>query len=246
MTLSRRFALLLLAITMATSGFAADKKSAVAPGKLVDSGSFGVYLNGKRVATETFEIEQIADGSIAKSEFKADTAAGNAVQNAEMMMSANGDLRRYTWNELSPAKAQSVIEPQNDFLIQHVTASPTDKPLDQPYILPPSTAILDDYFFSQREVLAWRYLGSRCKPDPNGSCKLPRAQFGVLVPRQRTSMLVNLEYIGRETVNVHGQKRELSRFNLQSDGVDWGLWLDENYRLIRIYIAADSIEVVRD
>jgi hypothetical protein len=131
-------------------------------------------------------------------------------------------------------------------LMQHITGI-TDKTIDQPYILPVSTVILDDYFFSQREVLAWRYLAGSCRPDPaSGGCKLPRAQFGVVVPRQRTSMLVNMEYVGRETVNVRGQKRELSRFNLQSDGIDWGLWLDQNNKLIRIYIAADATEVVRD
>jgi hypothetical protein len=119
--------------------------------------------------------------------------------------------------------------------------------MDQPYILPPSTVILDDYFFSQRELLLWRYLGANCRPGPGGpGCRLPRKQYGALIPRQRTSLLVNLEYVGRETVNVRAQKRELSRFNLQSDGMDWELWLDENYKLIRIYIPAEATEVVRD
>ena len=237
-------AVALMYLLAVVAAVAADKKVAPA-GKLVDSGSFGVYVAGKRVATETFQIEQFADSSVTKSEFKTDDAANK--QNAEMVMSANGDLRRYTWSESSPAKATAVIEPQDKLLVQHITTSPADKPIDQPYILPASTAILDDYFFSQREVLAWRYLAANCRPEPGTpGCRLPRAQFGALIPRQRTSLLVNLEYVGRETLNVKGQKRELSRFNLQSDGMDWGLWLDENYKLIRVYIAADSTEVVRD
>jgi len=243
MKLAGKLALLLMmAITL--SAVAADKKPAVA-GKMVDSGSFGVYVNGKRVATETFRIEQLPDSSITKSEVKADEA--KAVQNSEMVLSTNGDLRRYTWNEVSPSKAQSVIEPQEQILMQHITGGPNEKPVSQQYILPTSTVILDDYFFSQREVLAWRYLAGNCRPEPGApACKLGRTQFGALIPRQRTSLLVNIEYIGRETVNVHGKKRELSRFNLQSDGMDWGLWLDENHKLIRVYIAADATEVVRD
>lgn len=245
MRLARRFALL-FTMVIAVAGFAADKKAAAPAGKMVDSGSFGVFVSGKRVATETFQIEQMPDSSIVKSEFK--TVDGSpAVQTAELVLAANGDLRSYTWNELSPAKASSVVEPQDQFLIQHIKTGPGDKPIDQPYILPPSTVILDDYFFSQREVLAWRYLAGNCRPDPGTSgCKLPRAQFGALIPQQRTSMLVSMEYVGRETVNVHGQKRELNRFNLQSDGLDWGLWLDQDYKLIRVYIAADATEVVRD
>ncbi len=236
----------LLIVNLAAVAWAGDKKAAASSGQLVDSGSFGVFVNGKRVATETFQIEQLGDSSITKSEFKADDPAGKAVQNSELVMASNGDLRRYTWSELSPNKAQAVIEPQDQVLSQHITTAAAEKPVDQSYILPPSTAILDDYFFSQRELLAWRYLGANCRPDPNGGCKLRRAQFGALIPRQRTSLLVNMEYVGRETVNIHGKKRELSRFNLQSEGMDWALWLDENYKLIRIYIAADSIEVVRD
>ncbi len=237
---------LLFIMAIAVAGFAADKKPAAPAGKMVDSGSFGVFVNGKRVATETFQIEQMPDSSIVKSEFK--TIDGSkALQTAELVIAANGDLRRYTWNESSPGKASSVIEPQDQLLIQHINTGPADKPVDQPYILPPSTVILDDYFFSHREVLAWRYLAGNCRPDPGTSgCKLRRAQFAALIPRQRTSMLVNMEFVGRETINVHGQKRELSRFNLQSDGMDWGLWLDEDYKLIRVYIKADSIEVVRD
>ena len=245
MRLARWFALLFI-MAIAVAGFAADKKTAAPAGKMVDSGSFGVFVNGKRAATETFKIEQMPDSSIVKSEFKTEDGS-KAVQTAELVIAANGDLRRYTWSESSPGKASSVIEPQEQFLIQHLNTGPADKPIDQPYILPPSTVILDDYFFSHREVLVWRYLGANCRPDPGaGGCKLRRAQFGVLVPRQRTSMLVNMEFVGRETINVHGQKRELNRFNLQSDGMDWGLWMDEEYKLIRVYIAADSIEVVRD
>lgn len=233
-----------LAMAVAVTAVAADKKAAVA-GTLVDSGSFGIYVNGKRVATETFRIEQMADQSITRSEVRADEA--KAVQNAELVLAANGNLQRYTWNEVSPSKAQAVIEPQQQILLQRITGGPTDKPIEQQYILPTSTVILDDYFFSQREVLAWRYLSANCRPEPGApACKLARAQYGALIPRQRTSMLINIEYVGRETVNIHGQKRELSRFNLQGDGMDWGLWLDDNYKLIRVYIAADATEVVRD
>ncbi len=240
--------MLLLLLASAASGLAASKKAEPAStGTLVDSGSFGVYVKGKRVATETFQIEQMPDMSIAKSEFKAGNGEGQALQNSELVLAPNGDLRKYTWNEVSPAKAQATIEPQDQLLVQHIVAGANDKPIDQPYILPTSTVILDDYFFSQRELLAWRYLGGSCKPDPQtGACRLGRAQFGALIPRQRTSLLVNVEYVGPETVNVKGQKRQLNRFNMQSEGMDWALWLDDHYKLIRIYIAADATEVVRD
>jgi len=245
MKFRRRVALLFI-IAVAVSGFAADKKAAAPAGKLVDSGSFGVFVHGKRVATETFQIEQTADSNILKSEFKTDIGETKASQSSELVLASNGDLMHYSWNEASPGKATALIEPRNQFLVQHINGGPTVKMIDQQYILPSSTVILDDYFFSQREVLAWRYLAGNCRPDAGGGCKLGRAQFGVLIPRQRTSLLVNMEYVGRETITVHGKKRELNRFNLQGDGMDWGLWLDDSNMLIRVYVAAEATEVIRD
>jgi hypothetical protein len=237
---------LLLVMAVAASGFAADKKAAAPAGKLVDSGSFGIFVHGKRVATETFQIEQTAESNVVKSEFKTDIGEAKSSQSAELVLASNGDLTRYMWSESSPGKATAVVEPQNQFLVQHINSGPTVKMVDQQYILPSSTVILDDYFFSQREVLAWRYLAGNCRPDAGGGCRLGRAQFGALIPRQRTSMLVNMEYVGRETVTVHGKKRELNRFNLQGDGMDWALWLDDSNMLIRVYVAAEATEVVRD
>jgi hypothetical protein len=139
------------------------------------------------------------------------------------------------------------VEPQGQLLIERVVGEPTVKPVEQPYILPASTAILDDYFFIHRELLAWRYLGADCKATPGQSgCKLPRAQFGALIPRQRTSLLVSMEFVGPETVTIRGQQRRLNRFNLQGDGMDWALWLDDTYKLIRIVIASNGTEVLRD
>src|SRR5581483_2215599 len=104
-----------------------------------------------------------------------------------------------------------------------------------------------DYFFVQRQVLAWRYLAAGCHPAPGQQgCRLAKAQFGVLVPRQRASALVSMEYVGREKVVVKGAERELNRFKLESDGSEWGLWFDDQHRLVRVIIAAQNTEVLRD
>ncbi len=236
-----------LVVLVATAAFGGDKKPAAtdAGGKSVDAGSFGIYVSGKRIGTETFSIEQFSDSSVAKAEFRTDDG-NKSVQTAEMLLTTNGNLRRYTWNENSPGKAMSVLEPQEQLLIQHISTGAADKPIDQQYILPASTVVLDDYFFSQREVLLWRYLAGNCRLDERGGCPLKPAQFGAIIPRQRTSMLVTLEYAGKETVSLHGQKRELSRFNLQTDNTQWSLWLDANYKLVRVYVASEALEAVRD
>lgn len=233
--------LALLLLCVAPSAQAGKKKAAEM--KVVDSGSFGVLVGGRRVATESFEIRQGSDASIATAELKI-LDGSEAEQSAEMLVTSAGDLRRYTWRELKPGKAQIIVEPQDQFLVQHTFASPIAKPNDQPYLVPASTSVLDDYFFSHRQILLWRYLAAGCKGVV--PCNLKKAQMGVLVPRQHTSMLVTIEYQGRDKILVKGAPQELDRFLLQADGADWQLWVDSNYHLIRVLIAQDNTEVVRD
>ncbi|MFB3915406.1 MAG: hypothetical protein ACE14M_01665 [Terriglobales bacterium] len=213
-------------------------------GQTVDSGSYGVFLAGKRIATETFRIEQGPDVSTATSEFKLEQG-GNFNQKSELQITSTGDLRRYEWQELSPEKAQAVVEPNNEFLIEHLVPSPPGKPVDQPFILPTSTMVLDDYFFTHRQILIWRYLAQACKGALK-DCRPERLQFGVLVPRQRVSLPVTLEYTGVDKVAIRGVERELNRFSLKSDAGEWELWTDPELKLVRILMAADKLEVVRD
>src|ERR1700721_1940718 len=123
--------------------FAADKKLAAEPA--VDSGSFAVLMGGRRVGTETFSISQSSEGSSITSHFKTETGTEKAEQSSDLELYANGDLRKYEWHELAPGQSHAIVEPKESFLIKHEGKNPTDKPLEQPFLLPASTTILDDY-----------------------------------------------------------------------------------------------------
>lgn len=237
-----------LVVTLISGNAAGKEKEKEAGAQMVDSGTFGVYMNGRRVATETFSIQQGSGGSVAISRFKTDPGGDPAEQSSELQLTAGGELRRYEWKEVSPGKAQAVVTPSESFLIERSSGSTNEKPQEQPFLLPASTSILDDYFFIQREILAWRYLATSCKQE-KGQVQCPanqRAQFGVLNPHARSSMQVSLEFAGREKAPVHGVERELNRFNLKGDSGDWAMWLDDNFKLVRILIASDNTEVTRD
>lgn len=214
--------------------------------RAVDSGSYSIFVNGRRVGTETFSIHQGADFSLASAEVKIEGPAGTAAQSSELEIGSNGDLRRYQWRELSPGKAQTVVEYKDQFLIERVADTPGGKAREMAFLLPPSTVVLDDNFFTHRQVLLWRYLATVCGPRIKGPCKLDRGQFGVLVPRQQATSSVAMEYKGKEKVVIRGAQRELDRFNLQSEGVAWALWLDADYKLLRILVPSENVEVVRD
>src|SRR5947207_14031435 len=110
-------------------------------GHMVDSRSFGVFINGRRVATETFSIQQNGTGSVATSEFKTETGADPAIQSSELQLSAAGDLRKYQWKEISPGKAEAVVLPSDQFLMERSSNNPQAKQDEQPFLLPASTSI---------------------------------------------------------------------------------------------------------
>lgn len=218
------------------------------PGQSVDAGSFGVFMNGRRVATEKFSIQQNSAGSVATSEFKTEPGTDSAAQSSELQLASNGDLRKYEWKETSPGKAHAVLAPNDNLLVERSTNNPQDKEEEHPFLLPVSTSVLDDYFFVHREILVWKYLASGCHQD-KGQVVCPRDQqvkFGAVNPHQRSSLLVSLAFTGKEKVQVHGAERELNHFLLKSDAGDWSLWLDDQFKVVRIVVADNATEVVRD
>jgi hypothetical protein len=250
------FAGLICSLTLPVVGIGNDKTPPT-HGQMIDSGTFGIFLGGRRVGTEKFRVEQVSpERSVTTSEVSVDDGQTRAAQTSELELSGRGDLLRYSWQEQAPGHAQSVIEPGDAVLMQHITLTPNDKTVNQKYLLPTSTSILDDYFFVHREILAWRYLASVCTPTAQGlQCRQGRGQFPVLVPRQQTSSSVAMEFGGTEEVIIAGTRRTLSRFILHTapgdpsagavpDTIDWTLWLDADKKLVRI--VAGNVEVVRD
>jgi hypothetical protein len=238
-----KYRLYLLALILALPA-AVSAGSKETEGKKVDSGSFGVFMAGRRMGPETFSITQNANGSVIQSEFKTEGVANQAAQSSEMQLTATGEIRRYDWKELSPGKAQSGILPNDQFLMQKWSANPDEKPQEQPYLLPSSTSILDDYFFVHRELLVWKYLALACPKGKAEPCQ--RMQFGTLNPHQRSSAPVSMEFLGRQKTTVRGTEQSLFKVELKSDAGAWELWLDDQFKVIRIQVPTENTEVVRD
>ncbi len=161
-------------------------------------------------------------------------------------MTASAELVRYEWGD---GTSSLVVTPNNDFLLEKITTASSSKPAEQPFLMPSTSAILDNNFFVQREVLAWRYLKTNCHSESGEfRCQKEPGEFGVLVPQDRTSIRVRMELVGREKVTIRGTERELLRVNLKGEAFAWALWVDEKdqFKLMRVLIADDNTEVVRD
>jgi len=236
-----------LASLLLLSAGAWGKEKAKAPGqKMVDSGSFGVFNGSQRVATETFSIQQGPEGSMISSQFKSAQGGRNAEQSSELALTAAGELRSYQWKEAAPETMAASVAPNEAFLVEGYGAKPQDKQQTQDFLLPPATSMLDDYVFVQREVLAWKYLATACKHDHGPvECPKQKVPFGTLNPHARASASVSIEFTGREKLTLHGSARELSHFILRSEMGDWGFWLDDQFKLVRL-LDDSGTEVVRD
>ena len=239
------FPFLCLALVGATAGDKKNQGKAVA--ETVDSGAFGIFVKGARVATETFTIEQAAGSSVVKSELKETTGANPASQKSHLEITPGGNLVRYEWSQ--SAGGSLTVFPNNEFLLEKISTTSSSKPAEQPFLMPNTSAILDNNFFIHREVLVWRYLAAACKPEGGSfKCQKDPGDFGVLVPQDRNSEHVRLELVGKEKIQVRGSDRELMRLNLKGDDFAWALWVDEedHFKLIKVAIPADNTEVVRD
>jgi hypothetical protein len=226
--------------------YAGDKKDKPAVAQMVDSGSFGIFVKGQRVVTETFSVQQDNGNSVVKSQLKETGGQNPASQRSDLEMTGSGELLRYEWND---GTGSLVVTPNNEFLLEKITTAASSKPAEQPFLMPNTSAILDNNFFIHREVLAWRYLATNCHTE-NGAqkCQQGALEFGVLVPQDRTSMRVRMELVGREKVTIRGTERELLRLNLKGESFNWALWVDDKdqFKLMRVLIADDNTEVVRD
>lgn len=238
-----------LCITASSSPLPGEKeKETKHDGKEIDSGSFAVLQNGHRVGTETFTIYQTNYGSLTHSDFKTENAPTEAAQTSELQLTATGDIRHYEWKELSPGKAQSSVTPNSDFLTQKWRASPQDKESEQPYLLPVATSILDDYFFVHRELLAWKFLGASCKQE-KGQLQCPlkqRAQFGTLNPHQHSPAPLSMEFLGREKVSLKSGPQDLLKLELKGEANTWQIWLNDQFKVMRMVIVGENTQVDRD
>jgi hypothetical protein len=161
-------------------------------------------------------------------------------------MMGSGELVRYEWND---GNSSLVVTPKDEFLLEKITTGSSSKPAQQPFLMPNTSAILDNNFFIHREVLAWRYLATNCHTDSGTlKCQQGAVEFGVLVPQDRTSLRVRMELVGREKVMIRGTERELLRLNLKGENFSWALWVDDKdqFKLMRVLITDDNTEVVRD
>jgi hypothetical protein len=253
----RSFTCVMLAVSICGAADKNSDKKVVAPTS-VDTGTFTIIVSGRKVASETFHVDQHPDGSTISSELKTDDPGlSKAVQNSEMSMQPNGLLKKYTWKEVTPGKSQIVVEPQDEsFMVSHVTENPTTPAKDTVHALAPGTSIMDENFYSHMEVLTWKYMAFGCKLNAQGQteCKWLPLRMPIFVPHQQQSAIAEMTYTGMTKLNYNGKEAEFKTFSLvledpsdfKAEGGNCLLWFNDQNKLVRVLIASDNMEVLRD
>src|SRR5258708_39840723 len=99
--------------------YASDKKDKPKPAasQIVDEGSFGVFVKGQRVVTETFSVQQDNGVSVIKSQLK-ETGGSTSGQKFQPQKAAPAELVRYEWGD---GRRSPGVTPKNDFLRGKIT-----------------------------------------------------------------------------------------------------------------------------
>lgn len=219
--------------------WAADTK---AP-SIVDSGSFAVLLQGRRVATENFTMQQSGSGNSVSSKLNFDNGRTTAQQQSELEIAGDGSLRKYVWQEIQPGKAKVTAEPQDKtFIVVKQTQSDTDAGKDSTHPLDVTvTSIVDDNFYSHVQVLLWRYMAMSCSQQSGcREMKLP-----VFVPHQQMAQLFTVNFVGNDTLRLKHGSVQAGKFRVQTEGGEMHVWMD-GVRMVRLAMPTSQVEVVRE
>jgi hypothetical protein len=73
-----------------------------------------------------------------------------------------------------------------------------------------------------------------------------RAQFATLNPHQQSSAPLSAEFLGREKVNLKGGQQDLLKIELKNDAGTWQLWLDDQFKVMRMMVVGENTVAERD
>jgi len=230
---------------------AQKNNNAVVP---VDSGTFTVMVGGHRVATESFRIDKIQGAATIYSEMHYSDGNNKVEQTSVMELEHDGQLKRYTWKEISPGKSLIVVEPQDqNFLSLKYSENGEDvtKAKDASRPLSPNTVIMDDNNFIHIEILAWRHMAIVCNLGGKDAiqCKGESKPYPVLVPHQQYSAIVKIQLTGQTKYKWKGAEHNCKTLKLETESGEWTVWLlddpSDNLKMVRL-TSPEGLEVLRD
>jgi hypothetical protein len=198
----------------------------------VDEGSFTVTRGGARVGREEFRIVRQPAGAGTSYMARATVAHGDRRIAPALQTDAEGAPERYQVEVRRGGSVEQRVSAQasgTHFRAQ--TVSDVGEAARE-FLLDPGSVVVDDDVFHQYYFLVRRAAGG--------------ARVAVLAPRRGAQDVVVTAAGVNDRVTVGGRSLEARHFVLTGPGGRRDVWADEQGRVLRVVLAADGTEAVRD
>ena len=206
---------------------------------LNDQGVFQLFLAGRRIGSEKFEIQSTKDQTSAKAETEFQIEKGQKLvlikTSSSLVLNAQLVPLTYNWSMKSP-QASSL---EADFRSKPAKLryrTVTGEVDERDFSLLPDIVLLDNNVFHHFELLAERY-----RLTPGG-----KQVFRAFVPQDALPGELSVEGKGKKTVKIRGQSEELQHLVVTTELAQIDLWLDDQRHLQRVLIGAAQLEAVRE
>lgn len=198
-----------------------------------DKGKFDIFVDGKSVGKEEFEITQDAGGWVAKGSTQINAGDGPASQvTGNLTLQANGAPIAYDWVSKSDKTNSAHVVFANNIAKISLSVQGA-RPYEQEFTFnSPLIVVLDNNMYHQYALLARLYDWSK-----KGVQTLP-----VLVPQEITPGTITAEATG--TTTSGGKSYEGLR--VTTSDIEVLLLLDPNHRLLRLEVPASKVSVIRE
>jgi len=204
---------------------------------LNDQGVFQLFLAGRRIGSEKFEIQSTADQTSAKAETEFQIEKGQKPvlikTSSSLVLNAQLAPLTYSWSMKSP-QASSL---EADFRSKPAKLryrTVTGEADERDFSLLPDIVLIDTNAFHHFELLAARY-----RLTSGG-----KQVFRAFVPQDALPGELSVEGKGKE--KIRGQSEELLHLVVTTDLAQIDLWLDDQRHLQRVLIGAAQLEAVRE
>ena len=198
----------------------------------LDEGAFVIDVEGRQIATETFRVRRSGQGEAAVVIAEASLAfTGGDIESLTTLLQARGrdlELKGYQVR-LSSDEVTSLRD--NGQRLEAVTTSPAGQ-REREYRGGADAVVLEDLVAHH-----YYFLGHRARPEARS--------ISVIVPSAGSQARANLIQGNVETVQVAGTQVSAQRLTLDVRGKQHDIWVDQQNRVLRVEIAANSYVAVR-
>ncbi|MBZ5545452.1 MAG: hypothetical protein LAO07_17530 [Acidobacteriia bacterium] len=208
------------------------------PREVNDRGVFVVSQAGRPIGTETFAIKSSSHQVEAEAKIELrveqDGKSFEFRTSPKLVMNSDFEPLTYSWSQKSAQSSELSVDFRSTPAKAHYRTV-TGQADEREFELPKDVVILDSNVFHHYQLVIQRY-----RRTPGG-----KQAFHAFIPQEALPGSLNVEDVGKEQVEVGGEKRNLRHLVITTDLARIDLWADSQDRVERVSIPAAGIEAVR-